>query len=135
MLGLDGSLAGRCILVADSSYVLATATCLLLRRAGAQPVGPVPSVEKALLLIGAVHLDGAVLNSQLREGEDVQRLVDSLVEHRVPYMFLNVLPLLATHPLNNGSPESLYAGRSVVYGLAALLMAVGETPSPIKLAL
>ena len=51
------------MLVVDDEYIIATDLRQGLAERGATVIGPVPSVEKAIVLIlSGTHLDGAILD-------------------------------------------------------------------------
>ena len=59
----NASLSGEDVLVVDDEYIIATDLRQGLAERGATVIGPVPSVEKAIVLIlSGTHLDGAILD-------------------------------------------------------------------------
>jgi CheY-like chemotaxis protein len=82
-------LAGRHILLVEDEFLIVEAMEEWLSRAGAEVVGPVPSVEQALDLIEAKAnaLDGAVLDVNLGPGKTAYPIADRLNELGVPYLF------------------------------------------------
>ena len=89
MLDLPGSALRGCrLLVVEDDYLIADELQSELIGAGAEVIGPVSSVAKALQVIGAdAALDGAVLDVNLG-GEMVFPLVDVLRERGIPAMFM-----------------------------------------------
>ena len=82
------SLADRRILVVEDEFLLALDMEVHLEAAGAEVVGPVPSLtDAALLLAIAPRLDGAVLDVNLG-GEMVYPLADALMGAGVPVAFV-----------------------------------------------
>ncbi|HET6587506.1 MAG TPA: response regulator [Oleiagrimonas sp.] len=80
-------LAGRTILVVEDEYVIAQQIVDNLMEAGAEVIGPVPTLERALREIdGHPQLDAAVLDINLR-GERVFPAADVLVARGVPFLF------------------------------------------------
>ena len=80
-------LRGLRILVVEDEYLLADDLSRMLADAGAEVVGPVPSVKEAMRLIeGASTIDGAVLDVNLR-GEMVFPVAQSLQELGIPFAF------------------------------------------------
>ena len=76
-------LAGRRILVVEDEYFIAQDLQMLLQEIGAEPVGPVPTLQQALDLAGRTPaLDGAILDVNLG-GEMVWPLVDLLHERGI----------------------------------------------------
>lgn len=87
MMVRDAGLKGLRILVAEDEYLLADDVCGALARAGAEVVGPVPSVQQAAQLLEREPFDAALLDINLR-GEMVFAIADVLSERRVPFAFL-----------------------------------------------
>ena len=81
------SLAGRRILVVEDEYFIATELKLWLEAAGAEVIGPVPTVDQALDLIEADGLDAAILDVNLGDGDTVYPVADKLGAVGVPYLF------------------------------------------------
>lgn len=83
----DDLLRGRRILIVEDEYLLANDLHDVIREAGAEVLGPVPSVAAALALIAAeAVIDAAVLDVNLR-GEMVFAVADALVARGVPFTF------------------------------------------------
>ncbi|WP_458098266.1 response regulator [Roseomonas sp. WA12] len=82
-------LVGRHILIVEDEYFIAEIMEDWLRRAGAEVVGPVPSVQQALVAIKAEagRLDAAVLDVNLGRGETAYAVADHLNQLGVPYLF------------------------------------------------
>ncbi|MFC7735511.1 response regulator [Roseomonas sp. GCM10028921] len=89
MPGAKGPLAGRRILVVEDEFLIAEVMEEWLSGAGAEVIGPVPSVEQALDLVEepGKALDGAVLDVNLGGGETAYPIADWLNERGVPYLF------------------------------------------------
>lgn len=89
--GLDpsltaASLAGRRILLVEDEYMIAVDLADALARLGAEVVGPVPTLERALALATSpAPLDGAVLDVSLH-GELVFPVADALLARGVPFV-------------------------------------------------
>ncbi len=79
------SLKGKRILVVEDEYFIAKSLAQDLQRAGAEILGPVPTVAEALQLIGVGLFDAAVLDVNLR-GEMAYPIADALTERRVPFV-------------------------------------------------
>lgn len=85
--GRQPDLSGRRILVVEDEYVIAHEIATVLTRCGAAVVGPVPTVDRALALIGSAEpIDSAVLDINLR-GELAFDVADRLSERMVPFVF------------------------------------------------
>ena len=80
-------LQGRRILVAEDEYLIAFDVRDALVRAGAEVLGPVPSVEDAAALLDREEtIDAAVLDVNLR-GDMIFAVADVLQERGVPVVF------------------------------------------------
>jgi DNA-binding response OmpR family regulator len=83
----DQFLQGRRVLVAEDEYLIAFDVCDALVRAGAEVLGPVPSVEDAAALLSReVHIDAAVLDVNLR-GDMIFAVADALQDRGIPLVF------------------------------------------------
>jgi len=77
----------RRILVVEDEYLVAQDLAEDLRAMGADVVGPVPSVEKALEAVDRnAQLDGAILDINL-QGSVIFPVADRLAERRIPFFF------------------------------------------------
>ncbi|WP_114948587.1 response regulator [Microvirga calopogonii] len=80
------ALRGRRILVVEDEYMMADDLQHNLEKAGAEVIGPVPSVADALRLLAAEeNVDGAILDVNLR-GEKAYPVADALRERGVPFV-------------------------------------------------
>ncbi|WP_043839288.1 response regulator [Muricoccus aerilatus] len=100
-------LVGRRILLVEDEYSIAVEMERWLIEAGAKVLGPVPSVEQAVELIGEemVGLDGAVLDINLGEGETVYPVADRLNELGVPYLFTTGDMRIGGNPAHRERPR------------------------------
>ena len=81
-------LAGRCVLLVEDDYLLATVLCQELEGAGAQVLGPVPDVAAALALLSVGDgVDAAVLDVNLG-GTMAWPVADALLARSVAFVFL-----------------------------------------------
>ena len=80
------ALAGRRVLVVEAEYFLADDMAQALRKLGAEIVGPVPTLDKALALLAAEPIDAAVLDINLK-GQTVYPVADALIGRGVPFVF------------------------------------------------
>jgi DNA-binding response OmpR family regulator len=84
----SASLNGRRLLVVEDEFLIAGELCAQLTDAGAEVVGPVPTLAKALQMVGDdTALDAAVLDVNLG-GQKVFPLVDVLLRRGVPCVFV-----------------------------------------------
>ena len=84
---VDPSLRACRILVVEDEYMLADELAQELTDAGAEVLGPVPTIERALAVLeGEVAPDGAILDVNL-SGVPVFPLADTLIERGVPLVF------------------------------------------------
>lgn len=80
-------LLGRRVLVAEDEYFIAEELRGELQAAGADVLGPVPSVAQALALAASEPgIDAAVLDLNLR-GERAFPVADALAARGVPFLF------------------------------------------------
>jgi CheY-like chemotaxis protein len=100
-------LAGRHILLVEDEFLIVEAMEEWLSRAGAEVVGPVPSVEQALDLIEEEGnaLDAAVLDVNLGVGMTVYPIADRLNELGVPYLFTTGDVRIIDHPAHRERPR------------------------------
>lgn len=83
----DQFLQGRRVLVAEDEYLIAFDLRDALVRAGAEVLGPVPTVEDAAALLdGETQIDAAVLDVNLR-GDMIFAVADALQERGIPVVF------------------------------------------------
>ena len=84
---VDQVLRGCRVLVVEDEYLLADDLSLALSSAGADVLGPVPSIAEATAEIAAGRrIDLAVLDVNLR-GDMVFPVADALVERGIPFAF------------------------------------------------
>ena len=85
--GAAPGLPGLRVLVVEDVAVLAWRVCDILAGAGAEVVGPVPDVPRALALLDEREVDVAVLDMNLG-GETAEPIADVLATRGVPFLFL-----------------------------------------------
>lgn len=74
------------VLVVEDDYLVAMDIARALERAGAQVIGPEPSLDAALDAIERMPPDGAILDINLG-GEMAFPVADALTAHGVPFVF------------------------------------------------
>ncbi len=79
-------LTGSRILLVEDEYYIADDLCRALKGCGAEVIGPVPSLTKALLLSESESLTCAVLDINLR-GESGLRVAEILQRRNVPFVY------------------------------------------------
>jgi CheY-like chemotaxis protein len=80
-------LQGRRVLVVEDEYLIALDVRDALMNAGAEVLGPVPSVHDATALLEReTHIDAAVLDVNLR-GDKSFSVADILEQRRIPIVF------------------------------------------------
>jgi CheY-like chemotaxis protein len=100
-------LVGRRILLVEDEFLIVEAMEEWLSQAGAEVVGPVPSVERALDLIEdeGNALDAAVLDVNLGLGKAAYPIADRLNELGVPYLFTTADVRIIDHPAHRERPR------------------------------
>jgi CheY-like chemotaxis protein len=98
-------LAGCRILVVEDEYLIAMEVKRWLQAAGAEVLGPVPSVDKALDLIDDQRPDAAVLDVNLGSGDDVYSVADKLTVLGVPYLFATAAVRLSDASVYRHRPQ------------------------------
>jgi CheY-like chemotaxis protein len=99
-------LKGRCYLVVEDDYFIATDLIESLEGFGIDIIGPAASVREALLLIEneGNRLDGAVLDVNLAE-EHVYPVADILRERGIPFVFTTGYDATALPKLYASAPR------------------------------
>lgn len=83
----DDSLKGRRILVVEDEYLIADDLRTVLMAAGAEVIGPWPTVSDALECITVgTEFDAAILDVNLR-GDMIFPVADALAARSVPFIF------------------------------------------------
>lgn len=81
------ALAGQRILIVEDEFFIAVGLANVLQSAGAEVIGPFPSVSQALGgIVSAGRIDGALLDVNLGD-EDVDEVAVALRERAVPIVF------------------------------------------------
>ena len=120
---MQDALQGRRILVVEDEYMIAEDIAGELADAGAEPLGPVPSVASALRLIAAEsRIDGALLDVNLRN-EAIWPVVDMLLQRGVPLVLATGYDASAIPPAYLHLPrcEKPVSGRDLAHALARML--------------
>lgn len=86
MVSVGQQLSGQRILIVEDEYFVADDLAQQLEAAGAEVMGPAPTLERAVELLEAEEPDAAVLDINLR-GERVYPLADDLKRRGVPFVF------------------------------------------------
>lgn len=81
------SLDGQRVLIVEDEYLIAMEVKRWLRHAGAEVIGPVPTVERALDLIEDSHIDAAVLDLNLGDRTTALPIADRLRTLGIPHLF------------------------------------------------
>lgn len=91
------SLDGLKVLVVEDNYVLAESMRWALSGLGCEVVGPVPTSEKALELMGTAKIDAAILDIDL-QGQSSTPIARRLGELGLPFLFLTGYESVALLP-------------------------------------
>jgi CheY-like chemotaxis protein len=87
MTATPNALAGRRVLLVEDDFFIADDLRYMFEKAGAEVLGPVPTVDRALDLIAATPvIDGAVLDINLQDVE-VFPVADALQSRGIPLVF------------------------------------------------
>jgi CheY-like chemotaxis protein len=83
----EQGLQGLRILIVEDEYLIADDICQALQDAGAEILGPSPTVSGAAALVAAeAAIDAALLDINLR-GEPVFEVADTLLSRGIPFAF------------------------------------------------
>lgn len=74
---IGNALAGKSVLFFERSHVLRPELYEALEAHGASIVGPVCTIREAALLLQCLDIDGAILDRDLMESEEVKQLLDN----------------------------------------------------------
>lgn len=121
-------LRGCRVLVVEDEYLLADDLSFALTAAGADVLGPVPTVEEAIARISAEQrIDVAVLDVNLR-GDMVFPVADALIARGIPFAFATGYDHEALPDRFTGVPrvEKPFKAHRVAAILAPLIVTVGE---------
>jgi CheY-like chemotaxis protein len=118
----DGILAGWNILLIEDDYLVGLTILELLQEEGATVLGPVGSVDQALLFIAeqAGKVDRVVLDLNLH-GEKSYPVADALARSKIPFVFTTGYDVDALEVAYRGYPRCLKPITS-----AALIAALGS---------
>ena len=120
----DQFLQGRRVLVAEDEYLIAFDVRDALVRAGAEVLGPVPTVEDAAALLDReANIDAAVLDVNLRGGM-IFAVADALQERGIPLVFATGYDTESLPARFDGAArlEKPVEGRDIANLLAPLLL-------------
>ncbi len=139
MSDLDQVLVGHRVLVVEDDYLIAMLVTEWLEAAGAEVVGPVPSVEQALGLIEEDGLTAAILDINLGHGRTVYPVADKLSATGVPYMFAtgDVMMAIADAYKHHPRVEKPFSETAFICALKKLTTSPSQLPvtvSPIAAA-
>lgn len=84
---MSGAIAGNRILIVEDEYFIALEIQRALNAVGAEVLGPVPSLEKASIILDSAVPDFAILDVNL-EGESSFPIADRLKDSAIPFMFV-----------------------------------------------
>ncbi|UYW33147.1 response regulator [Methylorubrum extorquens] len=139
MSDLDQVLVGHRVLVVEDEYLIALLMTEWLEAAGADVVGPAPTVEKALALIESDVVDAAILDVNLGHGRTVNLVADKLSVIGVPYMFAtgDVMMAIADAYKHQPRVEKPFSETAFICALKKLTTSPSQLPvtvSPIAAA-
>jgi DNA-binding NtrC family response regulator len=76
------------VLLVEDDFLIATLSKAMLEAIGCEVVGPVPSVERALKMIGDAQIDAAVLDVQIIGGTSIP-VAEAAVAKGIPVIFVS----------------------------------------------
>lgn len=79
-------LAGRRVLVVEDEFFLADDLAQGLRERGADVIGPVPGLRRAVAIAASAPIDFAVIDLNLK-GESGLPVADALADRHIPFIF------------------------------------------------
>lgn len=87
MMAADRPFYGKRVLLVEDEYLLADEMAREFEEGGAEVAGPVPTVERAMMVLSqGTPIDAAVLDINLR-GAMVFRVAECLMTQGVPFVF------------------------------------------------
>src|SRR5438128_1767265 len=105
MIDLRQDLSGKCLLVVEDEYLIASDLARALEEVGALVIGPAASVKTALEMVKEnERLDGAVLDVNLRD-ERVYPVADALSAKGVRFVFTTGYDISAIPPAYANVPR------------------------------
>jgi ActR/RegA family two-component response regulator len=117
-------LHGVRVLILEDEFFLADDLARALRQAGAEPVGPVATVEEAEALVETSRLDAAILDLNLR-GRMATDFVERLASTRLPCVIVSGYGEDAVSVANVQSLEKPVSAEKVLRTLGAELARAG----------
>jgi DNA-binding response OmpR family regulator len=123
-------LAGCCIPVVEDEYLIAMEVKRWLQAAGAEVLGSVPGVDRALDLIEDRRPDAAVRDANLGDRDNVYLVADKLCVLGVPYLFATGGVKLADAYVYRHRPrlEKPFTEAELVRSLAKLVKPPRQAP-------
>ena len=113
-------LTGSRILLVEDEYYVADELCRALEGCGAEVIGPVPTLDRALPLAESQNLTCAVLDINLR-GESCLRIAETLQRRNVPFVYSTGYSRTSVPDALNGA-----AHLEKPFRIEELLRAVGQ---------
>lgn len=81
-------LRGKRLLLVEDEALIAFELAAILEDAGVMLVGPVASVDDAVMMIGRKEFDGALVDGNL-QGEPADRVAQALSDRTIPFVFVS----------------------------------------------
>ena len=91
-------LTGTHILLVEDSWHVGTAIKRLLRALGADVAGPAATIADAERLVAEHRPDVAIVDVNLRDGEQANSLIDRLYEQRIPVVVMTGYTAISLPP-------------------------------------
>jgi DNA-binding NtrC family response regulator len=84
------------VLIVEDSWNVAQSLRSIVEKAGALPLGPVPTVREALKIVEARPVSLVLVDMNLRDGF-ADPLVDALIPRSIPYIIITAYEALPTN--------------------------------------
>lgn len=100
---MTGRLHGTCVLVVEDDFLIASEICAALAEVGARVVGPCASAPDAIRILATEHVDIAVLDVLLLDGDSAP-VAACLDDRGIPYVLATAAEAPLIPLLENTAP-------------------------------
>jgi CheY-like chemotaxis protein len=124
---VSAALRGRSVLVVEDQFLIAEEMRRVVENLGGRVVGPVPSVEEAMVLVHRLQPDVGLLDVDLH-GQEIYPVADALIEAGSPVIFTTGFDRAAMPAAYKDAP---HLDKPVTpHALAAALAAIQPSERP-----